>query len=113
MEVRSHIGYADQNGHPYRSMGRALINAGELTKDSATMQGIKSWANKNKKKLKKFLDKILVLYFLENLIGVWMDPLELKESQLLLRDRLPLIDVMFQLGPPYFLRPHFQIQMNH
>ena len=27
---RIQIGYADQNGHPYRSMGRALIRAGEL-----------------------------------------------------------------------------------
>jgi membrane-bound lytic murein transglycosylase A len=51
------IGYADQNGHPYRSMGRALINAGEITKDKASMQSIKTWAQKNKKKLKKFLNK--------------------------------------------------------
>ena len=29
---RIQIGYADQNGHPYRSMGRALIRAGELAK---------------------------------------------------------------------------------
>jgi membrane-bound lytic murein transglycosylase A len=51
------IGYADQNGHPYRSMGRALINAGEITKDKASMHSIKTWAQKNKKKLKKFLNK--------------------------------------------------------
>lgn len=51
------IGYADQNGHPYRSMGRALIHAGELSKDKVSMQNIKAWANKNKKKLKGFLDK--------------------------------------------------------
>ena len=51
------IGYADQNGHPYRSMGRALIHAGELSRDKVSMQNIKAWANKNKKKLKGFLDK--------------------------------------------------------
>jgi membrane-bound lytic murein transglycosylase A len=51
------IGYADQNGHPYRSMGRALIQAGELSKHKVTMQSIKAWGKKNKKKLKNFLNK--------------------------------------------------------
>ncbi|MGQ0749819.1 MAG: murein transglycosylase A [Betaproteobacteria bacterium] len=41
------VGYADQNGHPYRSIGRWLVERGELTLDKASMQGIKTWARQN------------------------------------------------------------------
>jgi membrane-bound lytic murein transglycosylase A len=37
------VGYADQNGQPYRSIGRVLVERGELTLDNASMQGIKQW----------------------------------------------------------------------
>jgi membrane-bound lytic murein transglycosylase A len=38
------VAYADHNGHPYRSIGRLLVERGALTVDQASMQGIKSWA---------------------------------------------------------------------
>ena len=41
------VGYADHNGHPYRSIGRWLIDAGEMTIDQASMQGIKAWVKRN------------------------------------------------------------------
>src|SRR5688572_32460832 len=31
-----HIGYADQNGHTYNSIGRLLVDRGELTLDKAS-----------------------------------------------------------------------------
>ena len=37
------VGYADQNGYPYKAIGRWLIDQGELTPDQATAQGIKAW----------------------------------------------------------------------
>jgi membrane-bound lytic murein transglycosylase A len=50
------VGFADQNGHPYRSIGRALIERGELTLDRASMQGIKAWAKQNPDKLTEILN---------------------------------------------------------
>jgi membrane-bound lytic murein transglycosylase A len=50
------LGYADHNGHPYRSIGRLLIDRGELTADRASMQGIKAWAQQNPDKLRAVLD---------------------------------------------------------
>ena len=41
------VAYADQNGHPYRSIGRYLVDKGELTLDQASMQGIKGWVAAN------------------------------------------------------------------
>ncbi|MBA2413247.1 MAG: MltA domain-containing protein [Burkholderiaceae bacterium] len=51
------VGYADQNGHPYRSLGRWLIDQGQLTIDQASMQGIKTWAQRNPAQLKEALDQ--------------------------------------------------------
>lgn len=51
------IGYADQNGHPYRSIGRLLVERGELTLDEASMQGIKAWGRRNPDKLSELLNQ--------------------------------------------------------
>lgn len=37
------VAYAEQNGHPYKSIGRYLVEKGELTADQASAQGIKAW----------------------------------------------------------------------
>lgn len=50
------IGYADQNGHPYRSIGKWLIDKGELTLDKASMQGIKDWGSRNPERLPELLN---------------------------------------------------------
>ncbi|THF64087.1 transglycosylase [Pseudothauera nasutitermitis] len=53
---RVRIGYADQNGHPYASIGRWLVAQGELTLDKASMQGIKDWARRNPQRLSELLN---------------------------------------------------------
>lgn len=50
------LGYADQNGHPYRSVGRVLIDRGELKPEQASMQGIQAWARSNPAKLDELLN---------------------------------------------------------
>jgi membrane-bound lytic murein transglycosylase A len=41
------VGYAEQNGHPYQSIGRWLVDRGELALSEASMQGIKNWVARN------------------------------------------------------------------
>ena len=53
---RLRLGYGDQNGHPYRSMGRYLVQRGELALEQTSMQGIKAWAAANPRKLREALD---------------------------------------------------------
>jgi membrane-bound lytic murein transglycosylase A len=48
---RLRLGFADQNGHAYRSLGRYLADRGELSIEQASMQGIKAWAQANPEKL--------------------------------------------------------------
>ena len=50
------LGYGDHNGHPYRSIGRYLVERREMTLDQASMQGIKAWAAANPRKLREALD---------------------------------------------------------
>jgi membrane-bound lytic murein transglycosylase A len=51
------IGYADQNGHPFQSIGRVLIERGELKLEEASMQGIQAWARAHPDELRALLDK--------------------------------------------------------
>jgi membrane-bound lytic murein transglycosylase A len=37
------VAYADQNGHPYKSIGKYLVDKKELKLEQASMQGIRSW----------------------------------------------------------------------
>lgn len=41
------VAYADQNGHPYKAIGRWLVEQGELTAEQATAQGIRAWIAAN------------------------------------------------------------------
>jgi len=41
------VAYADQNGHPYKAIGRWLVEQGELTAEEATAQGIRAWIAAN------------------------------------------------------------------
>ncbi|MBE0627342.1 MAG: murein transglycosylase A [Burkholderiales bacterium] len=49
------VGYADQNGQPYKSIGRYLVAQGELKLEQASMQGIKDWGAANPEKLDALL----------------------------------------------------------
>ena len=49
------IGYADQNGQPYASIGKKLVETGELKLEQASMQGIKQWGEQHPDKLPALL----------------------------------------------------------
>lgn len=49
------VSYADQNGHPYRSIGKLLLDRKEMTRDQMSMQNIQAWARKNPDKVDRLL----------------------------------------------------------
>ena len=51
------VGFADHNGQPYRSIGRVLIDRGELPLERTSMQGIKAWTRDNPAKLAELLNQ--------------------------------------------------------
>lgn len=50
------VGYADQNGHPYKAIGKVLIERGELPANKVSMQSIQAWARDNPGKLQELLN---------------------------------------------------------
>jgi membrane-bound lytic murein transglycosylase A len=54
---RMRVGYADQNGHPFRSLGGLLIRRGEIAPERASMQGIKDWARAHPRKVQQFMNE--------------------------------------------------------
>jgi membrane-bound lytic murein transglycosylase A len=48
--------YADQNGYPYRSIGRYLVDHGELSVADATMAGIRQWVSAHPDRVPELLN---------------------------------------------------------
>ena len=104
LETGEHIrvGYADQNGHPYRSLGRHLVERGELVLEQASMQGIKAWAAANPDKLRDALNQNPSYVFFRELpptegpIGALNVPLHAERSLAVDRRYVPL-------GTPVYL----------
>lgn len=53
---RLRIGYADQNGYPYRPIGKWLAERGEMKIEQTSMQGIKAWAAAHPDRLQELLN---------------------------------------------------------
>jgi membrane-bound lytic murein transglycosylase A len=51
------VGYADQNGQPFRSIARVLIERGALSPSGASMQAIKAWGAEHPDELPALLDE--------------------------------------------------------
>ena len=51
------VGYADQNGQPFRSIARVLIDRGDLAPGEASMQGIREWGRAHPAELPALLDE--------------------------------------------------------
>ena len=50
------LGYADQNGYPYRSLGGRLIELGMLTREEVTLTRIREWLAAHPQEIGALLD---------------------------------------------------------
>jgi membrane-bound lytic murein transglycosylase A len=98
-----HVGYANQNGHTYNSIGRLLIERGELTLAQASMQGIKNWARNNLDQLRELLNNNPSYVFFRELPAGLPGPLGALGVPIL-GERSVAVDPKFvPLGAPVFL----------
>lgn len=51
------VGYADTNGHPYRSIGRELVAMGELDLDEVDLFSIRAWLKKHPQRIQELLNR--------------------------------------------------------
>jgi len=105
---RIRVGFAEQNGHPYRSLGRHLVDRGEMPLEQASMQGIKAWAAANPQKLQEALNQNPSYVFFRELpatdgpIGALNIPLHTERSLAVDRRYVPL-------GAPVYLATTFPL----
>ena len=50
------LGYADQNGRPYKPVGRWLVEQGLMAASDVSMQSIRAWAQANPKRVDELLN---------------------------------------------------------
>jgi membrane-bound lytic murein transglycosylase A len=99
------LAYADQNGHPYRSIGRYLVDRGELTLQESSGPTIRSWLAAHPARLHEVLNANPgVVFFREERID---DPSQGPKGSLgvpLTAGRSVAVDPSFiPLGSPLFL----------
>ncbi|MEK6592768.1 MAG: murein transglycosylase A [Pseudomonadota bacterium] len=97
------VGFADQNGHPYRSIGRLLAERGELPLERASMQGIKAWARQNPAKLHELLNHNPRYVFFRELPAGLPGPLGALGVPLSARRSVAIDPRFVPLGAPVYL----------
>ncbi len=50
------IGYANENGHPYRSIGKFMIEMGYIEKEKISLQSIRQWLERHPDERRKVLE---------------------------------------------------------
>ncbi len=112
------LAYADHNGHPYVSIGKWLIDKGEMTIAQASMQGIRNWARRNPNRVKEMLNaNPAVVFFREEVVTNAEEGPRGAFGVALTAQRSIAVDpAIVPLGSPVFLattQPNSKLPMNH
>lgn len=97
------VGYAEHNGHPYVSIGRLLIERGELKPGEASMQGIKRWGAANPDKLPALLAENPSFVFFRELPSTLTGPIGAQGVPLTAERSIAVDPRFIPLGAPVFL----------
>jgi membrane-bound lytic murein transglycosylase A len=97
------VGYADHNGFPYRSIGRHLVERGELPLEKASMQGIQAWARANPDKLTELLNHNARYVFFRELPAGLPGPIGTLGVPLTARRSVAVDPGVVPLGAPVYI----------
>jgi membrane-bound lytic murein transglycosylase A len=99
------VAYGDQNGHPYKSIGRFLVERGDLKLEQASAQGIAAWASANPTRVQELLNvNPSVVFFKEEKLTAAIKGPKGALGVPLTAQRSIAIDAQFiPLGVPVFL----------
>lgn len=99
------VAYADQNGHPYKSIGRYLVDKGEMTLDQASAGSIKAWFHANPARRQELLNAnpSVVFFREEKLPAVEQGPKGSLGVPLTPKRSMAVDPRILTLGAPVFL----------
>ena len=101
------VGYAEQNGHPFRSLAGALIRRGQIKAERASMQGIKEWARRNPAKIQQFMNFNPSYVFFKELPGDASGPIGTLGVPLTSERSIAVDQRVVPLGVPVYLATTF------
>ena len=105
--TRMRVGYAEQNGHPFRSLAGALIRRGQIKAERASMQGIKEWARRNPAKIQQFMNFNPSYVFFKELPGDASGPIGTLGVPLTSERSIAVDQRVVPLGVPVYLATTF------
>lgn len=98
------VGYADQNGHPYRSLGRRLVDIGVMKLEDVTMQSMRAWLAENPDQAMSLLNNSNPSYiFFEERISDLPGPVGALNIPLLPERSIAVDPAFVPLGTPVWL----------
>jgi membrane-bound lytic murein transglycosylase A len=102
---RTRVGYAEQNGRPYRAIGRDLVAMGELAREQVSLQSIRAWLAANPDRAFELMHKNPSVVFFRELpeLGAQDGPLGALEVPLTPGRSLAVDRSLLPLGAPVFL----------
>ena len=101
------VNYANQNGHPYRSIGRLLLERKEMTRDQMSMQNIRRWVRENPDAGRELLAENPSYVFFRELSDTFKTPPGALGVPLTPRRSLAVDRRTIPLGAPVFLDTTF------
>ncbi|MDX2219404.1 MAG: MltA domain-containing protein [Burkholderiales bacterium] len=104
---RIRVGYADQNGHPFRGIGGLLVRRGELRLEQSSMQGIKEWAKRHPRRVQQYLNANPSYVFFRELPADLPGPLGALGVPLTAERSVAIDPRIVPLGAPVFLSTTF------
>ena len=106
------VGFAEHNGHPYKSIGKVLVERAELSADKASMQGIKQWAAKNPNKLAPLLQQNPAYVFFREMPDSPLGPVGAQGVPLTPGRSIAVDAMTTPLGAPVFLSTTFPLSVR-
>ncbi|MDX2495802.1 MAG: MltA domain-containing protein [Desulfuromusa sp.] len=101
------VNYANQNGHPYRSIGKLLLERNAMTRDQMSMQNIRRWVKENPEAGKQLLSENPSYVFFRELSADFTSPPGALGVPLTALRSLAVDPHTIPLGAPVFLSTTF------
>ncbi|WP_321389103.1 MltA domain-containing protein [uncultured Desulfuromusa sp.] len=101
------VNYANQNGHPYRSIGKLLLEREAMTRDQMSMQNIRKWVAENPEAGKQLLAENPSYVFFRELSSEFQSPPGALGVPLTALRSLAVDPRTIPLGAPVFLSTTF------